>query len=379
MNFQNFNLAYRYKSKKELKNSLIVFKIITSPFLVSLGSSLIKIAQRLKLPLKPFTANIYKHFCGGESLDDVIALSEKLSKYGVKSIPDYSVEGQAEEESFSKLENEVLKTIKIAHNNPDIPFAVFKPTGLVNPELLTKDSDIQNPEFKKFIERFNRIFSYARELNVRVLVDAEDFVYQHKIDDTLLNFMKRYNKSFPVVFTTLQMYRTDRLDYLKFLLTEAEKNDFILGIKFVRGAYMEKERAMAKKSNYPDPIYKTKVETDNAYNSALKFAVENINRINIFCATHNEESTLYLISLIDTLRISHSDERIFFSQLYGMRDNISFALASEGFNVAKYIPYGPVNKVIPYLIRRAQENSSASSHSKSELAMLKEVLKNKNN
>ncbi len=375
MDFKNTQVAYAYKTKKELKSALFVYRIITKPFMVLLGKISLNIALFLRIPIKPFTNFMFKQFCGGENLDEVLNISEKIGKYHVKSIPDYSVEGVSEDAVFNNLISEVKKVIDLVGINNDIPFAVFKPTGLINAKYLEQSTPNEHPEVEAYNKRIDEILSYANEKNVSVLIDAEDFMYQQRIDEILLDFMKKYNREKPIIFTTLQMYRNDRLDYLEFLIEMAKRENFKIGIKFVRGAYMEKERQRAKEGNYPDPIYSTKSETDAAYDKAIKISVENIKHIEVFNGTHNEKSVMNLVNLMEQLKLKNDDKRLWFSQLYGMRDNISFNLAAEKYNVAKYLPYGPVKEVMPYLVRRAEENSSMESQAKEEIVMLKQEMK----
>jgi len=375
MDFKNTKTAFSYKSKKELKSSLFVYRIITKPFMVSLGKFFLKIALGLRIPIKPFTNFMFKQFCGGETLEDVVLLADKISKYNVKSIPDYSIEGAANEESFSRLIKEVKSVIDLASKNKNIPFAVFKPTGLIDAKFLETKSPENHPALDDYINRLEEIFSYASSKNVKVLVDAEDYAYQERIDKILLEFIQKYNSNSATIFTTLQMYRKDRFDYLFFLIDIAKRDNFKLGIKFVRGAYMEKERQRAKDNNYPDPIHSTKEKTDKSFDSAINLAIENISHVEIFNGTHNEDSNIKLAELMNTHNLENSDPRIYFSQLYGMRDNISFNLAYNEYNVAKYVPYGPIKEVMPYLVRRAEENSSMGSQAKLEIEMIKEALK----
>jgi proline dehydrogenase len=375
MNFRNTSIAYAYKTKKEIKSALFVYKIITKPFLVKLGKLGLNIAIALHIPIKPFTNFMFKQFCGGENLDEVLKVAEKIGKYNVKTIPDYSIEGVSDTESFAKLVKEVKKVIDIAAKNKNIPFAVFKPTGLINAEYLVETTPLNHTALNDYKSRLNDIFDYAAKKQVPVLVDAEDFMYQHRIDEILLDMMKIYNREKAIVFTTLQMYRNDRLDYLGFLIDMAKRENFKLGIKFVRGAYMEKERLRAKVGGYPDPINTIKELTDLSYDKAIEISLENIKHVEIFCGTHNEDSVLHLTDLMKKHNITPDDSRIYFSQLYGMRDNISFNLAAEGYNVAKYVPYGPVKDVMPYLVRRAEENSSMGSQAGEEIKFLKERLR----
>ncbi len=371
MNFKDTKTAYAYKSAKELKSALFVYKIITKPFMVRAGKFFLNIALALHIPVKPFTNFMFKQFCGGENLDEVLKVSDNIGKFNVKTIPDYSIEGVSNTESFEKLVKELKKVIDIAGKDKNIPFAVFKPTGLIKAEYLQNSFPLNNQALDDYKTRLKDIFDYASKKHVPVLVDAEDFMYQDRIDEILLDFMKLYNREKAIVFTTLQIYRKDRLDYLNFLTDMAKRENFRIGIKFVRGAYMEKERQRAKDGGYPDPINETKEVTDYNYNKAIGISVENIKHVEIFCGTHNEDSVLKLTELMKKYDIRNDDNRIYFSQLYGMRDNISFNLAAEGYNVAKYVPYGPIKEVMPYLVRRAEENSSMGSQAKSEKNMIK--------
>lgn len=374
MNFNDTKSAYAYKSDKDLRAGIFAYKVITNKILVNFGKWIVKIAIKLRFPIKPFTAFMFKQFCGGERLDEVINRINLIGGFNIKSIPDYSVEGESSKSSHENLLSEVMSVVDLAENNENIPFAVFKPTGLVNPLVLDRDFDGEEVYIKDFVLKLDKIFSHAQQKNVPVLVDAEDYKYQDKIDELILDSMLKYNKERAIVFTTLQMYRTDRLDYLNYLISEARNKGFNLGIKFVRGAYMESERILASINKYPDPIYPEKKDTDQAFNQAIEIAIENIDLISIFCGTHNSKSVEMLIDLMNKKNIRHDDDKIWFSQLYGMRDNISFALASEKYNIAKYIPYGPIREVIPYLMRRAEENSSVGSQAIEELKNMKKEL-----
>ncbi len=376
MDFKNTQIAYAYKTKSELKSALFVYRIITKPFLVSMGKFFLKIALAIRFPIKPFTNFMFKQFCGGENLDDVITIAKKLNDYNVKIIPDFSIEGASDTKAFDTLVEEVKRVIDIAASNDNIPFAVFKPTGLIAAKYLTDRFPINHPEVDLYKSRVDKILSYASSKNVKVLVDAEDYMYQTRIDDVLLSFMQKYNKDKAIVFTTLQMYRNDRLDYLNSLINKAKQEGFKVGVKFVRGAYMEKERERAIAGNYASPIHETKDDTDLAFNKAIETSVSNIDFVELFCGTHNEQSVLNLINLIDKHNLNKNDSRIWFAQLYGMRDNISFNLGKAGYNIAKYLPYGPIKEVMPYLVRRAEENSSMGSQAKQEIDMLKQEISN---
>jgi proline dehydrogenase len=328
--------------------------------------------------LKP---TLYKHFVGGETILDCVPAVKHMAKFGVKSILDYSVEGGKDMETMKRTFEETLKSVKNAGSDPDIPFAVFKPTAFASAEVLTLASSGEKLETEiqqgldKFREYVELLCQTAFECDVPIMIDAEDSWYQTIVDQSVTEMMVKYNKQKAIVFNTLQMYRTDRLDFLKESLQKAKIGNYFLGVKFVRGAYMEKERKRASEKGYPSPIQPDKQATDSAYDAALTFSVENIDRISIFNGSHNENSNLHLTKMMEQHKISKDDTRIWFSQLYGMSDHISFNLAKEGFNVAKYVPYGPVRNILPYLMRRAEENTSIAGQTGRELSLIKAEIK----
>ncbi len=303
-----------------------------------------------------------------------------MAQFSVKSILDYSVEGKDNDKAQESAFNEILRSIHNACNNPNITFAVFKPTGLINVDILEKVSagltlsEIELAKFNLFKERVNSLCGTAAQSNTPILIDAEDTWYQKALDDVVQEMMSRYNTKSVIVYNTLQMYRVDRLDFLKHTHKHALENGYLLGVKFVRGAYMEKERERALKLGYPSPIQPTKADTDKAFDDAQEYAFNHLSTISIFCGTHNEKSVQLLAELMEKGGIPKSDPRITFSQLLGMSDNISFMLANQGYNVAKYIPYGPVREVMPYLIRRAQENTSVKGQTGRELSLINQEL-----
>lgn len=378
LSFSNTEIAFAYRTNRELRRATMLFSILAYPFLVTVGQALITLALRLRLPIawivKP---TIFKQFIGGESLEESATVVNTLQKHNVKSILDYSVEGQQNEESFGKIYTEILRSIENAKGNPAITFVVFKPTGLVKTAILEKVSlgnpltDEENQEFSLFKERVTTLCRTAANIQKPILIDAEDSWYQQALDDICHEMMKMFNRERAVVFNTWQMYRKDRLDFLKQSTDRAIRDGYILGVKFVRGAYMEKERERAMKMGYPSPIQDTKAQTDADFNAALEFSVDNLNVVSIFCGTHNEESVELLARLMEQKGLERNDPRITFSQLYGMSDNISFNLAGMGYNVAKYIPYGPVKYVMPYLFRRAQENTSVKGQTNRELTLIR--------
>ncbi|MCT4636676.1 MAG: proline dehydrogenase family protein [Bacteroidales bacterium] len=386
ISLDNTQKAFRYKSDSELKRAHFLFNSLKYPVFVTVGSALVNIALKLHIPIKwavkPF---IYKHFVGGETLEDSINAIDTLAKYNVKSILDFSVEGKETDKEIERAFKETLRAVEFAGGNKNIPFAVFKPTALTKSYVLEKRSlnkdltEEELKEFNKFEERIDKLCSTAYNNNKPILIDAEDSWFQNAIDEVTERMMAKYNRDRAIVYNTLQMYRTGRLEYLQELHKKSVEMGFFVGAKFVRGAYMEKERERAEKYGYPSPIQPDKPATDNNYNSGLEYSMNNIDRISIFNGTHNEDSCMLLIDLMDKAGIKPTDERVWFSQLYGMSDNISFNIADAGYNVAKYLPYGPVNDVMPYLLRRATENTSVKGQTGRELSLiLREIKRRKN-
>jgi proline dehydrogenase len=387
ISFENTEIAFKNRSTFELKRAYWLFLFMSKASLVKIGKVLILSALRIKFPvsfiLKP---TLFNHFCGGETLLEAAQTVKKLKPFHIHSILDYSVEGKENEESIQAALNETIETIKNAAWNPEIPFTVFKPSAFASRDLLEKASnniclnDFEKQELQKFKDRINLLCKTAFDADIPVMIDAEHSYYQQIIDDVCEAMMRKYNHSKAIVFNTLQMYRTDRFEFLEDLLQKAREQNYFLGIKFVRGAYMEKERERAIKLGYSSPIWPDKDATDKCLNDALQFSIKNIDKITIFNGTHNEQSCLYLTQLMVENNIPKHDKRIWFSQLYGMSDNISFNLANEGYNVAKYIPYGPLKHVIPYLIRRAEENTSVKGQTSRELKLINnELIQRKQN
>jgi proline dehydrogenase len=378
ISFENTEIAFSAKSNAELEKAYWLFKLMSNPSLVKMGKFSTEIAVSFHLPvIWLIKSTIFKQFCGGESLKDCDKTVSSLAKYNIKSILDYSVEGKQTEHAFDATAKEIIATIhKAATNKRNIPFAVFKVTGIARFELLKRISanailnESEQKEFERVKLRMINICQKAYELEIPVMIDAEESWIQQAIDSLAEEMMQLYNKQWACVFNTLQMYRWDRLAFLKQAFTDARQKDFILGVKLVRGAYMEKERLRARRKTYESPIHKEKNATDKDFDLALKFCVDNIHRIAVFAGTHNESSSFYLTELLKQSNISKCDERIWFSQLYGMSDHISYNLAKAGYNVVKYVPYGPVREVIPYLIRRAQENTSIAGQTGRELSLI---------
>lgn len=381
ISFDNTEIAFKSKSKKDLRRSYLLFSALAHNWIVRFGGGATQALLKLRLPVNWFVKpTIYRQFVGGETILECVPAVELLNKFNVKAILDYSVEGTDSLDGIGHAMDETLKTISNAAGNPNIPFAVFKPTAFTTNTVLTKVSageklnKEEEVEAENFRQRVDLLCKTAFDSNVPILIDAEDSWYQQFIDDVVNEMMAKYNREQAIVFNTFQMYRWDRLDYLKKSFEMAVEGNYFLGAKFVRGAYMEKERERAAEMGYPSPIQPDKDHTDNDYNAALKFCIEHIDRISIFNGTHNEYSSRYLTELMAEHKIAKDDPRIWFSQLYGMSDHISFNLAHAGYNVAKYLPYGPVKHVIPYLVRRAEENTSVKGQTGRELMLIKKEM-----
>ena len=377
IDFRNTEIAFRSKSDGDLRRAKLLFKCMSKRWIVKSGKYLSEIAQAIHFPiawaLKP---TIYSQFVGGENLQECIPVAKSLREFGVWSIFDNSVEGGGTEEFIRENFDEAVRSIIFTKENEKVAYSVFKPTALAPAEILEKKSEgreLTEEEakiYERFVERFDLLCKKAFEEDVRILVDAEDYCYQAEVDRLTEAAMRKYNQKRAIVFATLQMYRHDRLPYLEYLHADGKKCGYKPGIKFVRGAYMEKERERAKRMGYQDPICKDKASTDVNYNSGVEYVVEHIEDMELFCGTHNEKSNLLLAALIDKKGLAKDDSRIFFAQLYGMSDNISYNLADAGYNVAKYVPYAPVKGVLPYLVRRAEENTAIAGQTSRELELI---------
>lgn len=373
--FNNLKVAFKDKSDFEINRSLLIFSIISNPVISKSLITLTKTLIKLKIPVGFFIKHtIFKQFCGGTNINNAKTTIDKLWKSKIGSILDYSVEGKDKEVDFKRVKNETINNIIKASKSSKIPFAVFKPTGLTKFSLLEKINSNQNLnsnemiEKQKFINRIEEICKTSYNYKTPVFVDAEESWIQDGIDMIVLSMMKKYNKKEVYIYNTLQMYRTDRLNYLNKIISVAKKEKFLLGIKLVRGAYHQQEIDRALKLKYDIPVFKTKNKSDESFNKSLKICCDNINHISICAGTHNEYSSQLLIDLMKKNNIDKSDPRIYFSQLLGMCDHISYNIAEHGFNTAKYVPYGPIKDVIPYLIRRAEENTSISGQMNRDLS-----------
>ena len=376
--FENTEVAFALKSDSELERAYFLFNLIKIEPLVKIGTTVTKFALKSKLPVEGLIrSTVFDHFCGGVTEEDCMHNIDNMYSKKVHSVLDYSVEGKENEKQFDNAMNKVLKIINFVNEKDAIPFAVFKPTGFGRLALYQKVSDGKSlndgeeKEWDRVIDRYNKVAKASFEKNIPLLIDAEESWMQKAADDLIEKMMEKYNRKETIVFTTIQAYRIDRMGYLKDLHKRAKNKGFKIGVKLVRGAYMEKERERAVQYGYPDPICKNKTATDKNFDDILKYMFNHLDDISIFNGTHNEDSSYLLMDLIKNSDYDLSDDRLWFGQLYGMSDHISYNLAQEGFNVAKYLPFGPVKDVMPYLIRRAEENTSVAGQTNRELALIK--------
>ncbi|MCB0770762.1 MAG: proline dehydrogenase family protein [Flavobacteriales bacterium] len=374
---QDTRTAFAARSDRELWQAAWLFRIIGTPWLSAVGVACTKVALALHLPIKGLIkATIFKQFCGGETIKESLGTAAKLKASGIGTILDHSVEGQDEEAELDATVRETLKNIVVSKERSDIPFCVFKPTGISRTELLEivssgrALSSAEATEWARVEARMETLCAAAHKADAPLMVDAEESWVQDAVDTLVERMMERYNKERPLIYNTVQLYRHDRLAYLKAAHARAVAGGYRLGLKLVRGAYMEKERERAEEKGYPSPIHADKNGTDHDYDAAVRYCFEHRDRIAFMAGSHNEASNLLLARLMNEHGVAHHDPRIHFAQLYGMSDHISYNLSAAGFNVAKYVPYGPVREVMPYLIRRAAENTSVKGQTGRELSLI---------
>lgn len=378
LDLNNTAIAFASLSDQQLWQAIILFKVIGSPLVVKLGPTFADLSLKLHLPVQGLIKKtVFSHFCGGENIPDCLPRIEQLGSKSIGTILDFAREGGGQEEDFDIVTQEIIRTIDMAAQHRHlIPFAVFKPSGVASLELMTKMDQgdrltlEENAAFARVKARFASICEHAAKKRVRIMIDAEESWIQKTVDTLAMELMARLNKEQAIVFNTVQLYRNDRLEFIKTWHRTAQDQDFHLGFKLVRGAYLEKENETAAEEGRPSPLNSSKEATDREYNEALKFCVTHLERIAICAGTHNEDSVRLLVDLMARQKISPNDERIHFAQLLGMSDHISFNLAAKGYLVAKYVPYGTVAELLPYLTRRAQENSSVLGQSSRELDLL---------
>ena len=380
--FNNTQIAFADKSDSQLKKAFWMFKLIEQPILTKIGTGILNFTVHHDFPFAGniVKATLFEQFCGGETREESLKVVQQMFKRGVGSIFDYSIEGKEEEAAFDAVCTEIKEIIKFSVGNPAIPFIVFKPTAFGRIgiyEEIGKDVELtssQKSEWERVVKRFDEVCKMCFEHDKKVMIDAEETWMQNAADHLVEEMMEKYNQEKPIVWNTLQMYRTGRLEYMQQNLERAKEKGYFIGYKIVRGAYMEKERERAAEMNYPDPIQPTKDASDQNYNSGIDFVLANLEKVSGFFGTHNEKSTELVMDKMKAKGISHEDDRIYFGQLYGMSDNITYYLADQKYNVAKYLPYGPVKDVVPYLTRRAQENTSVAGQTGRELGLIQKEL-----
>ena len=379
--FNNTKIAFENKNNTQLRKAYWLFKFMGINWLTKIGAVLLKIALFLRLPVKGLVKiTVFEHFCGGESIEECETRIQELANFNVKTILDYSAEGKETDEDFDLSMGKAVASIERAKKDTNVPFCVFKVTALMPFDVLKKVSakeelsEQETLDYQKGRNRIDIICQNAANAGIPLMIDAEESWIQDAIDEIALIMMHRYNRESAVVYNTAQMYRHDRLEYLKELYRQSVIEGFYIGMKVVRGAYMEKERERAARKGYPSPIQPDKAATDTDYNLAITFCVEHLDKFAICCGTHNEASSQLLTELIEAKGLHRDDKRLFFSQLLGMSDHISFNLSKKDYNVSKYVPYGPVAEVMPYLIRRADENTSIAGQTGRELRLIQEEL-----
>jgi len=380
--FNNTEIAFSLKKDSELERAYFLFKMIANEPLVRIGTAMTNFAIKAHLPVEGLIrATVFDHFCGGVSEDDCVSVIDKMYTKKVCSVLDYSVEGKVDEAQFDAAFDMTIKLLGFVKGKEAIPFAVFKPTGFGRIELYEKIGNNialtieEEREWDRVVARYDKVCALAKEKDVKLLIDAEESWMQDAADDLVVDMMRKYNTEKAIVFNTLQMYRWDRLDYLKELHAEAKAKGFYVGMKLVRGAYMEKENDRALANGYMSPICESKKATDRNFDNGVTYMLENSAMLSLFAGTHNEESSYLIMQLMQENNIPKNSDMVWFGQLYGMSDHISYNLSEAGYNVAKYLPFGPVKDVMPYLIRRAEENTSVAGQTTRELNLLKEERK----
>ena len=399
ISFDNTAIAFAHDSDTELKHAHWLFSMMGKPWLVKIGTKLAPWSLKVGLPVKGvIRKTIFNHFVGGETMEASVPAIEKMSKYHVQVILDYGVEGKEGEANYDHARDEFIRVINFAATQPNVPFMSVKVTGIARFGLLERidalmqtaqsDSLIKKyndalgqltqeeaAEWQRVYERFKKICEAANQANVGFLVDAEETWIQDPVDALTMLMMNEYNKEKLVIYNTLQLYRHDRLSFLHQCYEAAKERNFLLAVKLVRGAYMEKERKRAEEKKYPSPIQPNKEATDKDYNEAVRFCIDHLEQIGVIVASHNEYSNLLTTQLLDEKNLPHNHPHVHFSQLYGMSDNITYNLAEAGFSVSKYLPFGPIKDVIPYLMRRAEENTSVGGQTSRELSLIEKELR----
>lgn len=376
--FDNTEVAFRLKSDSELERAYFLFRMIANEPLVRIGTAVTKFALNVHLPVEGLIrSTVFDHFCGGVNEKDCMPVVDRMFDVGVYSVLDFSVEGKESEDQFDKAAEKVIELTRFARHKEAMPFSVFKPTGMGRFDLWVKVSAgkpltrEEEAEWQRLVDRYDRICQAAAECDIVLLIDAEESWMQKAADDLCEQMMEKYNREKPVVFSTLQCYLWDRLEYLKGAHKRAREKGFKLGYKIVRGAYMEKEHERAAEKGYKTPVCASKQETDSLFDDVTRYIMDNLDEIHLFLGTHNEQSSYLTMELLEQKGLPKNDPRVWFGQLFGMSDHITYNMAQQGYNIAKYVPFGPVKDVMPYLIRRAEENTSVAGQTSRELSLLK--------
>ncbi len=385
IDFSNTETAFKMKTKIDLLQSKLLFSALSSPMVVRILKSFTITALAVKLPIKGILkATVFRQFCGGESVEECREQINRLATMNVGAILDYSVEGKAQEQDFNRTLATTIETLQYAKINDNVSFGVFKPTGLGNIniyEKITQKKQLNRKEkfaWNRTLNRWQTIIEKAAELQIPVMVDSEESWIQPAVDELVIQYMNQYNREMPIVYNTAQLYRHDRFAHLKKALDKAKQNGYIYAVKIVRGAYMEKERKRAKTKGYPSPIHLNKAATDHDYNEALRLVINNIQHMAVVIGTHNEESVQLTARLLEDAKLPLNHQRVHVAQLFGMSDHISFNASHAGLNTVKYLPFGPVRDVLPYLFRRAEENTSVGGQTGRELKLIREELARRN-
>ena len=381
--FNDTKIAFADKSNQQLQKAFWMFKMIESPGLTKMGTSVLNFAVHHNFPfVKTIVKNtLFEQFCGGETREESMKAVKQLFKRGVGSIFDYSIEGKQDEATFDAVCAEIKDIVKFSVGNPALPFIVFKPTAFGRIELYelvgkgVELSAAEKEEWQRVVTRFDEVCKLCFENNKQVMIDAEETWMQGAADQLCEEMMEKYNKEKAIVWNTIQMYRTGRIEYMQQHLQRAQEKGYFIGYKIVRGAYMEKERERAQEKGYADPIQPTKEASDKNYDAGIDYIMDNLDKISVFFGTHNETSTEMVMNKLKAKGLANDQHNVYFGQLYGMSDNITFYLANQKYNVAKYLPYGPVKDVVPYLTRRAEENTSVAGQTGRELGLIGAELK----
>jgi len=391
LSFENTAIAFKGKDDAALRRSYWLFKLIGNPSMVRIGGTLTNFALGIGFPMGWLIKNnIFAQFCGGETVEECKAASARLAEYGIGTILDYSVEGKEKESDFDETAEEIIRTIDAAKGNPHIPFCVFKVTGVARFELLERQNEVvrgtltqltekDQAEWSRVVQRVLHICQAAYDADQRIFIDAEDSWIQDAIDQLCHDMMEKFNHQAPIVYNTVQLYRHDRLEFLKKAHAWAKDKGLHYAVKLVRGAYMEKEGKRATEMGYQNPIQPSKEATDRDFNAGVKYCLGNLQDMALCCGSHNEESSMLLAQWMEERGIVKNDNRVAFAQLFGMSDHISYNLADAGYNVVKYLPYGPIKEVMPYLLRRAQENTSVKGQTSRELGLILKERKRRGN